>query len=234
MFAKARSLTLVAALATASIGTTTATAQAASAAKPGPIGPRVVLQDQGAFTGFDVAYDAAETAYIGWIGSVNTNNAERQVHLCTVRPNTSVCAGGAQTISAIGDSTASGLRVLVTPGGAATLIWYREAVVPAFQGRDGRIAEATSQSGGALTPAADVEDAPSNGEMYDAVVAPDGSLWTATETATTNAFELARASAVPRRPSRHRSDRARSASRSAVQYRSSRSSQPARSRCRSR
>ena len=156
------------------------------------------------------------------------------MHLCTVRPGTSACAGGIQTISAIGDSTASGLRVLVTPGGAATLIWYHEAAVPAYQGRDGRVAEATSQSGGPLTAPADVEDAPSNGEMYDAVVAPDGSLWTATETATTDAFELRKGItsapttvATPFGPGQV-------ASPSAARHRSSRSSQPARSPCRSR
>lgn len=190
MFARARSIAVVAALALAGVGVTTAPAGAASGAKPGAIGPRVVLQDQGSFTGFDVAYDAAGTAYIGWIGSVSTNTAERQVHLCTVRAGTSACAGGAQTISAIGDSTAAGLRVLVTPAGLVTLVWYHEAVVPAYHGRDGRVAEATSQSGGPVTAPADVEDAPSNGEMYDAVVAPDGSLWTATEGTATNSFEL--------------------------------------------
>ena len=95
MFVRARSLVIVAALAASTVSVTTAAAQAASSAKPGPIGPRVVLQDQAEFSGWDVAYDAAGTAYIGWISSANNNPNLRQVHLCTVRVGASACAGAA-------------------------------------------------------------------------------------------------------------------------------------------
>ena len=189
MFARARTIAVVAALTVAGLGAATAPASASSAAKPGPIGARVILQDSAEFSGWDVAYDASGTAYIGWISSNGSTNL-RQVHLCTVRPNTSACAGGTQTISAVSDDTAANLQVLVSPAGLVTLVWFHEAVVSAYAGRDGRIAEATSQSGGPLTPATDVEDAPSNGELFDAVTAPDGSLWTATEGAANDTFEL--------------------------------------------
>jgi len=173
--------TAVVALALAAIGTPTLTsaAQAASSAKPGLVGGRVILQDAAEFAGgFDVAMDAAGNAYIGWIGGAANDSTTNEVHLCTVHPGTSSCAGGIQSVSPISPSTSDGLRVLVTPAGAVTLIWSHDAVVPTYGGRDAHIAESTSQSGGPLTTPVDVADAPTESVLDDAVLAPDGSVTT--------------------------------------------------------
>src|SRR5476651_1891823 len=103
-----------------------------------------VLQDAAEFAGgWDVAMDAAGNAYIGWIGGSATDSSTNEVQLCTVHPGTSSCAGGIQSVSPIAPSTSDGLHVLVTPGGAVTLIWSHNAVVPTYGGRDSHIAEAT-------------------------------------------------------------------------------------------
>ena len=176
-----RGMATVAAAATATLGmpSLTAAAQAATSAKPGLVGGRVILQDAAEFAGgFDVAMDAAGNAYIGWIGGATTGSSTNEVHLCTVHPGTSSCAGGIQSVSPIDPSTSDGLRVLVTPAGAVTLIWSHGAVVPTYAGRDSHIAETTSQAGGPLTPPVDVADAPTESVLYDAVLAPDGSVAT--------------------------------------------------------
>lgn len=188
-----RRLAVVAALALATIGTPTLTAaaQAGGSDKPGLVGGPVLLQDNAEFSGFDVAYDASGTAYIGWIGSAETPGATRAVHLCTLPPGAAACSGGVQTLEPIDPATSTGLRVLVTPSGAVTLIWSHDADVPAYAGRDERISETTSQGGSPLTPVVDVADAPTETSLYDAVLAPGGAIWTAMAVgAGTNGFEL--------------------------------------------
>jgi hypothetical protein len=178
MYAKVRSLAIVAATAAAAIGTTTA-AQASSPAKPGLVGGRVVLQDNASYSGYDVATDAAGNTYIGWIGDDELDNlTNRQVYLCTLPPAGNACKGGVQVIPSLDISGAANLRVLATPGGAVTLVWFHETGQPAYNGRDGRIAIATSQSGGPLTAATDISDAVSYGELLDAELGPGGALWT--------------------------------------------------------
>jgi hypothetical protein len=192
MYAKVRRLTLVAAVIAAAVGTTTAAAQAASAAKPGLVGGRVVLQDHASFSGYDVATDAAGNTYIGWIGDDNADQvANRQIYLCTLPPAGNACKGGVQVIPSLDISGAAGLRVLATPGGAVTLVWFHMTSPQAYNGRDGRIAIATSQSGGPLTPATDISDTVSNGELLDAELGPGGAVWTVSaKGAGTNSLEV--------------------------------------------
>ena len=164
-------------LATLGLPALTTAAQAASSAKPGLVGSRVVLQDQAEFAGgFDVGMDAAGNAYIGWIGTTGSDNGTATVHLCTVHPGTSACAGGIQSLVPIAPSSVAGLRVLVTPAGAVTLVWSYGLLVPTYAGRDVRIAETTSQSGAPLTPEVTVADAPTESTLFDAVLGPDGAV----------------------------------------------------------
>ncbi|MDX6254210.1 MAG: hypothetical protein QOJ11_544 [Frankiales bacterium] len=181
MFTRARSLVVVAALAASTVGTATVAtaAQAAPLAKPGLVGGRVILQDNAAFSGYDMATDGAGNTYIGWIGDDELDNmASRQVYLCTLPPASNACKGGIQVIPSLDISGAAGLRVLATASGAVTLLWSHQVGTPAYQGRDGRIAIATSQSGGPLSAATDISDAPSFSTLYDAEFGPGGALWT--------------------------------------------------------
>lgn len=180
-FARTRSVVLVAATVTATLAAPalSGAAQAAGSAKPGPVGGKVLLQAHAAFSGADAATDAAGNTYIGWIGdSVVDNVTDRTIYLCTIPAGASACRGGVQSTPSLGISSASDLRVLASPGGLVTLVWSLDAAVPAFAGRDGRIAMTTSQSGAPMAAAAIVADAPSLGLLYDAEFGPGGALWT--------------------------------------------------------
>jgi hypothetical protein len=85
------------------------------------------------------------------------------------------CSGGVQTLNPNNPSTSAGLRLLVTPGGAVTIVWYNTSA------GGGEIAEATSTSGGPLSAEDDVASAPINGYLLDAELAPNGSIWTVAE-----------------------------------------------------
>ncbi|BEP13112.1 hypothetical protein acdb102_14230 [Acidothermaceae bacterium B102] len=181
LFARTRTVVAVVGLAAATLATPTLTAaaDASASAKPGPVGGKVLLQAHTSLSGADAATDAAGNTYIGWIGDVATDgNADRTVYLCTIPAGGSACQGGVQSTPSLGIASAAGLRLLVTKAGLVTLIWSADAAVPAFTGRDVRIVTSTSQAGAALTPAAIVADAPSESSLYDAELAPDGSIWT--------------------------------------------------------
>jgi hypothetical protein len=147
-----------------------------SAAKPGLVGPTITLASQVSFDGelraYSLASDKSGTTYVAWISSSVTGSAGRQVHLCTLPLHATGCKGGIQTVDLTDASTSAGLRLLVTPGGAVTIVWYHTS------GSGGEIAEATSQAGGPLSAEKDVASAPANGFLLDAELAPDGSIWT--------------------------------------------------------
>jgi hypothetical protein len=151
---------------------------AGGAPAPGPKGPRTMLQDTTQFDGYDVATDAAGYGYVGWISDDSaTSGATRKVRLCVLPPRSSACAGGVQSVDALGVSSASGLKVLAGPAGV-TLVWFHDTMPGSVTGpRGGRIATATVQ-GGLLGAPGDIADAPSFGQLLDAQVAPDGALWT--------------------------------------------------------
>ncbi|MDQ1709378.1 MAG: hypothetical protein QOG49_763, partial [Frankiaceae bacterium] len=178
-----RRATLVAALALATLGVpvvTTAAQAAVVVPKAGVVGRPILLQDHAQFDGYDIATDKAGNAYIGWVAnSAPGVAASRVLHLCTLRPGAGSCAGGIQVIDALGLSSAAGLRVLATPAGAVTMVWFHDTDPGSISGpRGGRIATATSQLGGPLTAATDVADAPSFGQLLDAAFGPGGALWT--------------------------------------------------------
>ena len=141
------------------------------------IGSPLVLASHKVYSGYDVATDAAGNAYIGWIANSATNDsATRTIYLCTLRPGATSCLGGIQHTASLGTASAEGLRVLATPSGHVTLIWYhqKEGTSPAV----GEIAESTSDAGGPLTAAKDVASAPGEGELFDAELGPGGTIWT--------------------------------------------------------
>ena len=177
-----RRRTLVAAVALAALAAPTSMAGAQAAAVPhaGLVGGPILLQDNTQLHGYDVATDGAGNGYIGWIADDSaTSAATRKVHLCTLPPGSASCAGGVQIIDALGPSSAAGLRVLATSGGAVSLVWFHDTDPGSVMGpRGGRIALATSQSGGPLSAATDVADAPSFGQLLDAQFGPGGTLWT--------------------------------------------------------
>ncbi|MEO7980236.1 MAG: hypothetical protein ABI807_05035 [Sporichthyaceae bacterium] len=175
-------LALLGALAPAAGAQSATVAATATATAPhaGLVGVPTTLQDNTQLYGYDVATDGTGTGYIGWIADDSAAAAAtRRLHLCTLPVGATACAGGVQVIDALGVSSAAGLRVLATPAGAVSLVWFHDTSPGSVTGpRGGRLAVATSQSGGPLSAATDVADAPSFGQLLDAQIAPDGTIWT--------------------------------------------------------
>jgi hypothetical protein len=174
--AQAASAAPAASATSAAAGATAKTAS--SAGRPGLAGTPITLADHAEFSGYDAATDGSGTAYIGWIGDTGSG---RKVSLCTLPRGATSCAGGIQTIDSLGDSSAQDLRVLVTPGGQVTLIWFHDTTASESGPQGSEIAIATSQSGGPLSGPADVATAPSFGSMLDAVLGPDNNVWVVTQ-----------------------------------------------------
>jgi hypothetical protein len=154
------------------------TSARAPAARPGLAGHPVTLANNVSLSGYDAATDSSGRAYVGWIGDSGTG---RKVHLCTLPRGATGCLGGVQTIDSLGTSSAQGLRVLVTPAGAVTLVWFHDTVASENGPQGSEITIATSQSGGPLSGPRDVATAPSFGSMLDATFGPGGSIWVVTE-----------------------------------------------------
>ena len=147
--------------------------------KPGLTGPAITLANNAQFSGYDMATGPNGTAYIGWIGDTGSS---RFVHLCTLPRGAKACAGGIKTIASapdgIGTSTAAGLRVLVGKSNVVTLVWMYSTVASENGPEGDVIATATAQGGGALSAAKVSSAGPSFGDLLDAVLAPDGKIWT--------------------------------------------------------
>jgi hypothetical protein len=150
-----------------------------SAAKPGLAGTPILLANKVSFDGdyraYSMAADKSGRTYIAWLADPANNPGGRQLHFCTLVLHATSCSGGIQTVALTDPSTSAGLRLLVTPGGAVSIIWYHT------DAGGGEIAEATSTAGGALSAEHDVASAPINGFLLDAELAPNGSIWTVAE-----------------------------------------------------
>jgi hypothetical protein len=153
---------------------------ARAAPRPGRAGKPITLANNISPDGFDAATDAHGTTYIGWIASHGTA-ADRTVYLCTLPRGKTACAGGIQHAPSLGGSSASGLRVLATPAGQVTLVWFHDTTA-SENGPDGsEIATATRQPDGSLSAPADAATGPSFGNLLDAALAPGGGIWVVTE-----------------------------------------------------
>jgi hypothetical protein len=186
MFTLTRRLraTAASAAATALVATgllATAPAAHAVAGHPaGIVGNQITIATVQSFAGYDVAANAAGTAYIGWISTTASDTA-RKVHLCKLPLGASSCSGGVQTIDSLGISSAAGLQVLLTADGVVHLIWFHDTANSINGPQGSAIAEATAPNGANLSAAHDVvTDAPSFGQLLTAVRGPNGSIWTVT------------------------------------------------------
>jgi hypothetical protein len=168
-------------------GASAAVASPAPAARPGPTHKAITLANASQFNGYDVATDTAGTAFIAWI---SVSGPGRQIHLCTIRAGGTSCAGGVQTIDSLGDSSATGLRVLATAAGKVTLVWFHDTTASGSGPQNAEIATATSDNGGTLSAATDVASAPSFGSLDDAEFGPGGAIWTVAETSNQETLQI--------------------------------------------
>jgi hypothetical protein len=173
-------------LAAACLASTSTSAEASPSVGPGPTKSPVTLTKGYTLSGFDVATSTTGTGYIGWIANTSkTNGATRAVHLCEVKPGTTSCAGGIQVVGALGIASAEGLRVLLQASGIVDLVWF-------YNDDDGggHIGFTSTNSAGKLQPATDAGSAPNNGELLDAEIAPDRSVWTVAGPSSGNGMQV--------------------------------------------
>jgi hypothetical protein len=172
-------------MAAAFVASPVTTADASPTANPGPTTSPVTLTTGYTLSGYDVATSTSGTAYIGWIANTSkSNGATRAVHLCKVKPGTTSCAGGVQVVDAIGDSSAEGLRVVVDKSGWVGLMWFYE------DGSGGHIGYTSESSTGTLHAAMDLGSAPNNGQLLDAEIAPDDSVWSVAGPSSGNGIQI--------------------------------------------
>jgi hypothetical protein len=155
---------------------TAPTAAMVSAARPGISGAAITLASQVSMDGdkrdVDLATDRSGRTYVAWIDAPATNGSDREVHLCTLPLHATACAGGVQHIPSPDASTAGGIRVLATPGGAVTILWYHT------HSGGGTVSEATSSSGGPLSSVTTFGTGPQDATLADAEFGPGNSIWT--------------------------------------------------------
>jgi hypothetical protein len=148
------------------------------AATPGLAGPAITLATNAQFNGYDIATDSSGKAYLGWIGDTGSG---RTVYLCVLPRGARSCGdGGIQTADSLGSSSATDLRVLVSGSGKVSLVWFHDTAASLNGPQGSAIAETTLQNGFLSTPV-DVASAPSFGSMLDAVIGPNGTIWTVTQ-----------------------------------------------------
>jgi hypothetical protein len=99
-------------------------AHAAHAAR-GATGKTFTLQSGTSLAGYDAATTKNGTTYVGWIGDKPSTPGLRTLHLCVLKTKSKSCVGGVKTASALGESSASGLKVVVT-GGQVELVWIAQ------------------------------------------------------------------------------------------------------------
>jgi hypothetical protein len=180
---KSASLRLFTAAAAAAAILPLAFAGAASAAPARPAGfapgrnsGNLTLDNNVEFSGYDAAVDPSGNTYIGWISDKGLG---RKVHLCTIPINANRCEGGIQTIDSLGDSSAQGLKVLVSSAAEVTLVWMHDTTASEMGPQGAEIAVATSAAGGPLAGPFDMASAPSFGTLLDARLGPGNAIWTA-------------------------------------------------------
>jgi hypothetical protein len=176
---------VVALVALAVVAAAATSAVASTATPPGPTGSPVTMTVGYTLSSFDVATSSSGTAYVGWIANTSKPDAAtRAVHLCTIKPGTTSCSGGVQVVDSLGDSSAEGLRVLVHKSGVVALMWFYEDVT------GGHIGFTTATPDGKLAPAIDVGSAPDNGQLLDAEIAPDDSVWSVAGPSSGNGIQV--------------------------------------------
>jgi hypothetical protein len=167
-----RTLAVLAAAAVCALGAATA----ANAAPPGLNGPKLTLvklsqQVQFAPGSFDAVADSAGDTYIAWFADTAPGSSSRDIYLCTLKPRTSTCSGGVQTLQSKILGTASDLELLAGSK-SVTMVWYVNSP------SKGTIYKSTAQAGGKPSSPAAIATVPANGELFDAVIGPSGHIWT--------------------------------------------------------
>jgi hypothetical protein len=170
---------------TTTVATARPTVKVAAAAKSGPkpglAGKMITLAVHASFDGdnraWDLGADKSGTAYMAWLAAKKNSPTLRDLFFCTLPLGATRCKGGVQDITTPDSASVAGLRLLVSPSGLATVLWYASDNTPSG------ILESTSEKGGTLTTPKFVVNGPSAGALLDAEFGPNGDIWTVVQTA---------------------------------------------------
>ncbi|HEX3930966.1 MAG TPA: hypothetical protein VHW64_09690 [Nocardioides sp.] len=102
-------------------------AGSAGAATPdrGKTGKTFNLQSGTTLSGYDAATTKNGTTYVAWIGDKSSTPGLRNLHLCVLKTKSKSCVGGVQGTTALGDSSAQNVKVVVS-GNNVELVWIAQ------------------------------------------------------------------------------------------------------------
>jgi hypothetical protein len=185
--ASAAAVLAVTSFGAAAASPTAASIHAAVTAKPGLTATTITLSKTVELTqnSYDLATDKAGTAYLGWIATDHSNEgAGELIHSCVLPLHATKCAGGEQTTSPGDSLSPADLKIITPPGGPVTFVWY-----DGISGTS-EIVKSTVQPNHTLSPAIDIATAPTTGELLDAELGPDGTIWTVSAGDSGNTIEV--------------------------------------------
>ncbi|MGC4109043.1 MAG: hypothetical protein QM747_01120 [Nocardioides sp.] len=97
----------------------------AATADRGKTGKTFNIQSGTTLSGVDAATTKNGTTYVAWIGDKASTPGLRNLHLCVLKTKSKSCVGGMQTGSALGDSSARDVKVVVS-GNSVELVWIAQ------------------------------------------------------------------------------------------------------------
>jgi hypothetical protein len=106
-------------------GIATGLAAGPADAHHGKTGKTFTVQSGTTLSGYDAATTKNGTTYVAWIGDKTSTPGLRSLHLCVLKTSSRSCVGGVQTTSALGESSAANVKVVVT-GGKVELVWIAQ------------------------------------------------------------------------------------------------------------
>ncbi len=146
---------------------------AAPAGARGATGKTFTLQSGTTLSGYDVATSKNGTTYVAWIGDKASTPGLRNLHLCVLKTSSRSCVGGVQTTTALGDSSAKDVKVVIS-GGQVELVWI--AQVAANAGEFSGVFGTNVVSQGSLGTSVAVPGAPTLGSLTSAIAHRGGGV----------------------------------------------------------
>lgn len=139
----------------------------------GATGKTFTLQSGTTLSGYDAATSKNGTTYVAWIGDKSSTPGLRNLHLCVLKTSSKSCVGGVQTTSALGDSSAQDVKVVIS-GGQVELVWI--AQVAASSGEFSGVFGTNTVSHNTLGTSVAVSGAPTLGSLTSAIAHKGGGV----------------------------------------------------------
>lgn len=139
----------------------------------GAVGNTFTLQSGTTLSGYDAATNKLGTTYVAWIGDKASTPGLRDLHLCVLKTSSRSCVGGVQTASALGDSSAKDVKVVIS-GGQVQLVWI--AQVAASTGEFSGVFGTNTVSQNSLGTSVAVPGAPTLGSLTGAIAHKGGGV----------------------------------------------------------